>query len=330
MAKETLASRVSRLERLLALAVAEDYDFARQSQEHKGNEEARRAYSGMLRRYALRERSRWGELTARLASLESRLAEVDDRSKSARSTLNADVQALSSETERLSKDAAEWLSVLSLGVDARELKLTRFIPVRLHLVEGPPANAQRLTEAVAFFLDAIGFDISDEFPAELGSWIKRFFAKSQEVMSQPEVAQRLEKVERALQLRGLDAPQAEVDSKYVEGTAKLIEASAGVDHAAIQIGSLLFIKTKHPAGGSIVQVLKLNQDQLLALEKNQAWLNTPEDIVRRLGACDPAFENSLAAALPDDGVTAQMLKTTKRKTESSSKKLAKQLPKLSP
>jgi hypothetical protein len=261
-----------------------------------------------------------------LYELEQRFADSAVQAKTAREESVTQLRILSNKTDALSKDAAQWLAVLSLGIDAHELKLTRFIPVRLHLVEGPPASSERLTEALSFFLETIGFAVSDEFPAEFGSWIKRFFAKSEDLMSQPEVAQRLEKVERALQLRGLDVPQAEVDSKYAEATARLIEATAGVDHAAIQIGALLFLKTKRANGASGVQTLKLSQDQLLALEKNQAWLNEPEVLLGRLETC-AGVGCDAETETAEESVATQMLKGLKHKPLVSSGAAAKKLPK---
>ena len=144
-------------------------------------------------------------------------------------------------------------------------------------------SVRAVSEHVMNLLHAAQFEPSDEFPPVLGSWYKKWFAKTVDVARKPEVADRIAKLERALELRGLDKPQSEVDKVYLDAAANMIKSVENVPHVALQIGPLLFLKTTTSAGSQI-QVKKLSGNQLLALEKNQSWLSSPIDVLQKLDA----------------------------------------------
>jgi hypothetical protein len=56
------------------------------------------------------------------------------------------------------------------------------------------------------------------------------------------VLERLEKIERAVELKGLGQPQAEIDKKQAAPVASLLKAVEKIPKAAIQAGSILLVK----------------------------------------------------------------------------------------
>jgi len=181
----------------------------------------------------------------------------------------------------LSANTHEWLAVQSLGIDSSKARLSRFLPLRAYLSEVHGDTVEDISQAIGSVLEAFGFEIADEFPAEHGSWYKKWFAKTTEVMTQPEVAERLAKLERALELKGLGRPQAEIDEKQAAAVSHLITAVKDTPNAAIQVGSILLIKLSGPNGAAI-KVRTLTQMELIHLENNQSLLDSPSDLLERL------------------------------------------------
>jgi hypothetical protein len=191
------------------------------------------------------------------------------------------IESLSSIQHTLSSTTHEWLAIQSLGIDASEARLSRFLPVRIYLSDGSDDAVEGISDAVDGVLNAFGFEITDEFPTIRGSWFKKLFAKTADAATQPEVAERLQKIERAIELRGLGQPQAEIDLKQAEAVAKLMEAVRDVPLAAMQTGSILVIKVPGP-NGAMVQARTLSQLELIHLENNQELLTSPSDLLERL------------------------------------------------
>lgn len=188
--------------------------------------------------------------------------------------------------QTISHETHMWLTVFSLGLDPANVKLVRFFPVRLYVSENSFEAQIFLKDRLEALLDVAGIEITDDFPIIYASWFGRFLGRTKEACTSSAVTDRLEKVERALELQGLDKPQAEVDSQYINAAAAFIKAVEGSPNVAAQVGPLLIVKATLD-DASQIQVKKLSIDQLLALEKNQSWLQSPTDVLMRLGICPP-------------------------------------------
>jgi hypothetical protein len=175
-----------------------------------------------------------------------------------------------------------YLAALSLGLDVAGVPLERFIPVRVYLSELSRESIDEVSEAVDGMLDELGFAETDDFPAETGSWFKKWFAKSKEAMTQPNVVEILKKGERALELEYLHCKQAEADRHQAEGTAALIQSLQGQSAAVCQIGSILLVKSTDSAGHSQVMTRTLTQSEIVALEQQPSALKSPVDVLRFL------------------------------------------------
>jgi len=125
--------------------------------------------------------------------------------------------------------------------------------------------------------------VADEFPEIRGSWFKKWFARSKEVLSQPEVIERLEKIERAVELKAIDKPQADVDDKQAGAIAKLIKCLDKVPNAAVQAGSVLVVKLT-TNNVPMIQARTLSQHEMIELENNQLLLQNPAEVLGKLNA----------------------------------------------
>jgi len=112
--------------------------------------------------------------------------------------------------------------------------------------------------------------------------IVEWFARSREALSQPEVIERLAKIEQAIELQYVGKPQAEIDNSLATAVAELIQSLRETTAAAIQIGSLLIIKLPNEREGSKILVRHLTADELMVLHKDPELLATPADILRSM------------------------------------------------
>jgi DNA-binding FrmR family transcriptional regulator len=192
------------------------------------------------------------------------------------------IDKLSTQHMQLGQDTHAVFAAQTLGLDLSEVPLRRFLPVRVYLSDDSPSIVNSVTDALTNLLDLWGFEYCDDFPVIQGSFWKKWFVKSKETLSQPEVQARLEKLERALEMKGLIGPQADVDKKEAETVETLARAAEKGDSAAFQLGSVLFIKHLTPDGKISLQARTLTQSQLLQLERDPELMNSPAEALRAL------------------------------------------------
>jgi hypothetical protein len=207
-----------------------------------------------------------------------------------------------SQTTSLQVETHSLLAIQALGLPTEEVRSTRFVPVRAYIDETPEGAIESLTEAVTEVLAAYGFHVADEFPEIKGSWFKKWFAKTKDALSQPEVIERLEKIERAVEIKHLDKPQAEVDDKQASAIAKLIKCLEKVPNAAVQAGSVLVVKLT-TSNGPVIQARTLTQEEMIALENNQLLLQNPAEVLGKLNeACSSAKKlTRTKSSVPKEG-----------------------------
>lgn len=197
--------------------------------------------------------------------------------------LQRDVQNLSEKTSTVQSEAHALMAIQALGLPDEQVRLTRFVPVRAYIDQTPDGAISAISAAISDVLGAYGFSVADEFPEIRGSWFKKWFAKSKDALSQPEVVERLEKIERAVELKAIDKPQADVDDKQASAIAKLIKSLDKVPNAAVQAGSVLVVKLTTPKG-PVVQARTLTQTEMVELENNQLLLQEPAEVLGKLSA----------------------------------------------
>lgn len=209
--------------------------------------------------------------------------------------LNAAVSSLRTDHQALQENVHGFFAIQTFGLDVADVPLPRFMPVRVYLSEDDRQQVRAVSSALEQLMEAFGFTFSDEFPEEKGSFWKKWFAKTTDVASQPEVAERLKKIERALEMKGLHEPQADIDKKEADAVATLAKAVENIPNAALQAGSVLLVKTNNPVHGPCIQARTLTQREMILLEKNQKLLASPHDLLEKLSE---ASNQSEPAALP--------------------------------
>jgi hypothetical protein len=209
------------------------------------------------------------------------------------------IDSLENKNSVLSADTHRWLAFQSLGIDTSEVRLTRFLPLRVFLSDTPGRAIEDISSAIDKLLEAFDFEVSDDFPALHGSWFKKWFAKTTEVATHPEVLERLEKIERAVELKGLGQPQAEIDKKQADAIARLLKAVEKIPNAAIQAGSILLVKLTS-SNNPVVQVRTLTQRELIHLENNQQLLTSPADVLEKLSKLCQAPKRKKIAQIPQN------------------------------
>jgi len=234
-------------------------------------------------------RRRGGNLLDHVHDLEQKVVETHSKARQNYEHSEEKIRSLANSIEKIEKkqrltekELHNYLIYQYLGENLNRIKLDRFIPVRVYLSDESEASVRKVSSAIDRLLSAFGFEFSDDFPAENGSWWKKWFAKSKEVATQPEVADRLEKIERALELKGLHQPQAEIDKAQAEAIAALTVAIKDIPNVAIQAGSILLVKTTDANQGPCLQVRTLSTKELIYLENNQHLLCKPATVMQSL------------------------------------------------
>jgi hypothetical protein len=197
--------------------------------------------------------------------------------------LQSEVESLKNRIELLQSETHSMLALQAMGILDSQVKSQRFIPVRAYIDETPDGAINTISSAIKEVLSAYGFEVTDEFPEIEGSWFKKWFVKSTDTLSRPEVTERLDKVERAIDLQILNRPQADIDEKQSAAIANLIKALENIPNAAIQSGSVLVVKLTTP-NGSVIQARTLSQDEMVQLENNQLLLQDPSRVLYELSA----------------------------------------------
>jgi hypothetical protein len=180
--------------------------------------------------------------------------------------------------QSIQEELHTYLALQSLGLDPNLVPIHRFLPVRVYLTEANQKQIEAVSDAVTRFFNALGFTISDSFPPQTGSWYKRWFAKTKEAATQPEVVKRLQKGERAIELATLGKYQANVDKEQAEAAATLLRSLDNVPNAVCQIGSILIVKVTDTEAGTRVYTRSLTPHEMIFLERNQTLIQNPKDI----------------------------------------------------
>jgi hypothetical protein len=208
-------------------------------------------------------------------------------------TQGQQLRSLSQEVSHLRSDNVELLTIANESDDLASTKFRRPLQVSLYTSIDESAETEALQEAVKQLMATIGFDLVYEAPALAGSWIKDLWFRTKDELSKPELQDRVGKVagkaERALEIKYVDAPQANVDVESSKAVLHLVKALDKVPNGIVCIGSLFILKTTTSGGESRLAVLQLSQEEM-ELVKSHPAMKT-----------DPAFFNAMlrAARAPD-------------------------------
>ncbi len=196
----------------------------------------------------------------------------------------------------LRRDFNEYKSFEFTKSDLDKVPFSRCIPVRVYLSEESEGTAEFVCLALRNLLDEYGFTLAESYPIELGSFFQRFIYKTKKAATKPEVAIRLKKAERAIELATLDKTQASIDKSKAEAAGILVKSLEYVPNGACQVGSILVVKTTDDDGPRIL-IRSLSNLEMIYLEENPQDLYKPQLILKKLTAINKLPEVEVSEAV---------------------------------
>jgi hypothetical protein len=191
--------------------------------------------------------------------------------------LRAELDIRSRNAEAQSAAVVELLSSTTTDLASADTPVRILIPVSVFIDTQDPDTVDNVQAAVHQILEESSFESVYETPEVWGSWFKRLFARSKEVLTSQQAKDNLSRVERALEMQALHVPQSYIDAAQSDGVAKLISSLYNTPNALIQIGSVLLIKVD---GTPVVR--NLTQVELSYLERNRHLYKSPKDALEEL------------------------------------------------
>lgn len=298
---DDLYRRVRRLEALIsALIISDDLGdpdfgfFLRRALDNPRDRDFTYYLSEFLRYEERDGFERRRSINRRLNKLEERTKELSVRLDQALSYNNEDslasrVQTIASELRRLSDETGEMRQethekfvVDTMGLDHSKVAQKRFAPVRVYISEDSPKLVEIVEKATKEYTDALGFTPASEYPAEKGSWFKRWIAKSKDALTSEQAEEAFKKGKRSIELTTLDKKRAEVNRENAQAAGDFIRAIENVPNAVAQFGSLLIIKTTTPDGGCSVMTRVLSEKEMEFIENNQDIMKDATRVLDRL------------------------------------------------
>jgi hypothetical protein len=168
-------------------------------------------------------------------------------------------------------------------------------------VDGATENqTARLLQRVDDLVQALGYEEPIDVEVTRGSLFRRSKAKAQQLLTSEELRTRLIKVERGLELAGLEVRQAQVDQGEAEAVARLLNALRDdAPRACIRVGSILLLKYT-ASQGPVLVVRTLNQLEIRAMERYPEIQTNPEQALEALATAVDGFEaTSLEGSGPE-------------------------------
>lgn len=156
------------------------------------------------------------------------------------------------------------------------------VTVDVYTTSSDRRKSRRLLSGVAHLVELIGLEkVRVDFEKE-GSWFTRIVFRVKSGLTREDVAQRLVKVERALEIGLLDLKQAEVDRALAEALHEVMQGLEENESACIRLGTLLIIRIVDASSRSVVLSRSLSQREVKVLEQYPEIQQRPEKVLSSL------------------------------------------------
>lgn len=194
------------------------------------------------------------------------------------------------QTEQIQR---ETLLALSSAPALASVPLRRVVPAYFYISEFDPEIAFDLERSLIALAESVGLEVIYEGEPEFGSWFQDFLTRTKEALTDKQVQQRLEKAERALELKHLDSIQAKADLDLSKAAKNISDILSKVPEGVVCLGSITGIKT---AGGSLV-IMTLTQDEMLQVAKDPSLKKSPDKLLDLLARHRNASASQTSAAV---------------------------------
>jgi transcriptional regulator with XRE-family HTH domain len=162
------------------------------------------------------------------------------------------------------------------------------ISVAVYLDSDDEEKARHVLERVDQLVREMGYGDPTDIQLERGSLFRRSKAEALQILHSEELRSRLAKVERGLELAGLELRQAQVDHGEAQAISILLAEIKDIPRACIRAGSVMLVKyTTHD--GPVLLVRTLSQLEIHALDQYPEIQKNPECLLESLAT---AIENS--------------------------------------
>jgi cold shock CspA family protein len=189
-----------------------------------------------------------------------------------------EVQRFSSSSERLTIILERPYSPTAEEV---QTVVDDVISVDAYLDTNDMTTARAVLDAIDELAGLLGYEIpTDEEIRRVSVW-RNAKAALQRGVAHEEVRNRLIKMERALELVGIDERQASVDVKTAEAVERLMSGLQDVPQACMRVGSLLMVKYQDHRG-PVLLVRSMSQLELRAFERYPEIQQDPRTAIEAL------------------------------------------------
>jgi hypothetical protein len=154
------------------------------------------------------------------------------------------------------------------------------VPLRIYF--STDTGETRAREAAKLLASALDAELDDTRRPELASWFADWFLKKRHPTNSTLVEELTDKVQRALELKGLHQQQANVDEATARAVKVLSEAIESQSEAAVQVGSILIVKFQDDSGNPCMIVRTLSPMQVAKLERSPRALKDPKTVLEKL------------------------------------------------
>jgi len=182
----------------------------------------------------------------------------------------ATTEKLATEVALLRMDYLEMMAALSEAEALADVPMRRIVQTSVYISEGSKEASDILSEAVPAALDAMDCDVYIAEEPKTGSWFRRIWGRTKDVVTSDAVQDAAAKLERAAEIKILDCPQHDADLKAAKAVREILKGFEGSNEGIALIGSLCVLKRR----GRVVAVT-LTQEQLAEVRKNRALLSNP-------------------------------------------------------
>lgn len=169
------------------------------------------------------------------------------------------------------------------------------LPISIFLASD--ANASSVELAIVELLEQFDIDITVSMPPIIGSWLRLSLARFRRWLSSDQADEVVARIERSIQVRLLDQPQADVNAKQAEAVARLMTALEKQESACIQVGSIFLIKVD----GTLI-VRNLSATEMSFLAHRPSVLASPREVLHALEVCS-SIEPPAAESVANEQIT---------------------------